>query len=176
MFFKIMISYAFFTLFTTTAHSSQLETMHLLGKGEAYYLKFIKVYDASLYTQEPLGDANILSSEISKCLLLEYNVPVSSKDFIKAANTVLKRQFTDEKLGKVQNELDRLHSNYSDVKDGDNYTLCYDKSKSKTILSQNNKEIVRIQSRPFAEVYFSIWLGNKSPLDNVLRDNLLAKK
>lgn len=176
MLFKVIISTILLTLFTSPAYSSQLETMQLLGKGEAHYLRFIKVYDASLYTQEPLEDQDILSSEINKCLLLEYDVAISSKDFIKAANTVLQRQFTVDELKNVQDELDLLHSNYVDVEKGDNYTLCYDNRGHNTILSHNGEEVVRIQSIPFAQVYYSIWLGSESPLNNELRDSLLARQ
>jgi hypothetical protein len=164
-----------FTLMFSLAHSNQIEDMELHGMGEAYYLKFIKVYDASLYTEQSASEDEILQGAVSKCLLLQYDVAVKQKDFIKAANTVLNRQFTTEQLERVRIEIDQLHAGYQDVKDGDQYTLCYDNRKATTTLSHNGEEIVRILSKTFAEVYFSIWLGKEKPLDDRLRDNLLAR-
>ena len=165
------------SLFSTAALSNAfVDDMQLLGKGSAYYLRFIKVYDASLYTAGPVNNQDILNGEISKCLLLDYNVSVGREDFVKAADTVLSRQFTTEELEVVRREIDLLHKSYIDVADGDTYSLCYDKTDSLTTLSLNNKELVRIQSKPFATIYFSIWLGNTSPLDDSLRDDLLARK
>ena len=165
----------FFTLFIATAYSSSFDDMELHGTGEAYYLKFIKVYDATLYTAQPVNEEEIIKGAVSKCLLLQYDISLKQKDFIKAANTVLERQFTSEQLEIVRDEIDRLHSGYIDVKAGDQYTLCYDSLESSTALSHNDTELVRIFSKPFAKIYFSIWLGNDSPLDDTLRDNLLAR-
>ena len=165
-----------FGLTVSTAHSSTIENMQLHGTGQAYYLKFIKVYSAALYTEQAASEEEIIQGAVSKCLLLEYEVSLKQKDFIKAANTVLDRQFSAEQLKIIQNEIDLLHAGYVDVVDGDQYTLCYDRQEGSTTLSHNDQEVVRILSKPFAEVYFGIWLGNQSPLDDTLRDNLLARK
>jgi hypothetical protein len=172
---KAVLLTIIFTLLISTAHSNSVEDMQLHGEGKAYYMKFIKVYDAALYTQQAANEDDIVQGAVSKCLLLQYDVSLKQKDFVKAANTVLERQFTAEQLEVVRDEIDQLHAGYVDVKDGDEYTLCYDSQKSSTTLSHNSKELVRIYSQPFAKVYFSIWLGNDSPLDDTLRDNLLAR-
>ena len=172
---KTTILTIFFILFFATAHSNSVDNMELHGTGEAYYLKFIKVYNASLYTAQAANEQDIISGSVSKCLLLTYDVSLKQKDFIKAANTVLERQFTAEQLGSVKDEIDRLHAGYVDVKDGDQYSLCFDSTESSISLSHNKIELVRIYSKPFAKIYFSIWLGNDSPLDDTLRDKLLAR-
>lgn len=148
--------------------------MQKLGKGQAYYLKFIKVYDATLYWLENLEEKNILSSDVSKCLALEYSVDVEKNDFITAAKSVLSRQFSKEQLAAVDSEIEILHQGYRDVRDGDNYTLCYNSIEKVTSLSLNGIKLVAINSPAFAEIYFSIWLGKSNPLDENLRDNLLA--
>lgn len=148
--------------------------MQKLGKGQAYYLKFIKVYDATLYWLENTVEKNILSSDVSKCLNLEYSVDVGKNDFITAANSVLDRQFSKEQLAAVHSELKTLHQGYQDVRDGDNYTLCYNSTEKATSLSLNGSKLVAINSPAFAEIYFSIWLGDSKPLDENLRDDLLA--
>ena len=164
------------TLVLSIAHSSSIKDMELHGMGKVYYLKFIKVYDAALYTEQPANEEEIVQGAVSKCLLLKYDVSLKQEDFIKAANTVLERQFSAEQLDKVRDEIDQLHAGYMDVKNGDQYTLCYDRQEGSTALSHNGEELVRIISRPFAEVYFSIWLGKQYPLDYKLRDNLLSRK
>lgn len=170
IFITILISLIF-----SNAYSSPINDMELHGEGQVYYLGFIKVYDAALYTEQSASEEEILQGAVSKCLLLEYDVSLKQKDFIKAADTVLARQFSTEQLDEVRDEINQLHAAYKDVKDGDNYTLCYDSQERSTALSHNGREIVRIVSKPFAEVYFSIWLGKESPLDDKLRDNLLAR-
>lgn len=164
------------SLFSSPAMGDLLvDDMQLLGKGTAHYLRFIKVYDASLYTKEAVHDQDILSGDISKCLFLHYAVSVGRDDFIKAADTVLARQFTAEERSGVQQEIDSLHKAYVDVADGDIYSLCYDRSTGRTTLSLNSKELATIDSGQFAKIYFSIWLGETDPLDESLRDSLLAR-
>ena len=150
------------------------EDLRPLGEGEAYYLKFIKVYDATLFGSSNSGQNSILSRDVSKCLHLEYAVDVKGKDFIKAAQTVLNRQFSEEQLLQVKQDIDALHQGYLDVKSGDTYTLCYDSRISETTLSLNGDTLVSIDSPEFAEIYFSIWLGENRPLDNKLRNDLLT--
>ena len=148
--------------------------MQELGKGQAYYLKFIKVYDATLYWLESKEQKNILSSDVSKCLDLDYAVDIGKDDFIKAANSVLDRQFSQAQLAQVSKEIQTLHQGYQDVRDGDSYTLCYNSLEKLTSLSYNGNKLVAIHSPAFAEIYFSIWLGRSNPLDENLRDDLLA--
>lgn len=150
------------------------EDMQLLGKGAAYYLKFIKVYDAELYSDTLVAPEDILLPSVSKCLHLQYVVGVKKDDFITAANTVLARQFTPEQLNKVASELEMLHDGYQDVEKGDSYTLCYADETKTTSLALNDKIVVSVASPAFAEIYFSIWLGETEPLDDKLRGNLLA--
>lgn len=171
---KALAVLLFFYPLATVSFATNIENMHLLGQGKAYYLSFIKVYDAYFYSEEILPKDDILNSDVSKCLRLEYAVDVSRKDFITAANKVLSRQFTPERLMTVENELNTLHEGYRDVKDGDSYSLCYREADKTTTLSLNGGDIVSIASADFAEIYFSIWLGSSNPLDKTLRDNLLA--
>ena len=157
------------------SHSALVTSdMHKLGQGEAYYLGFIKVYDASLYSSELAGKKHILSVDVSKCLYLEYSVGVEKEDFVKAANTVLNRQFSEEQLERVNGDIEKLHQGYRDVQDGDSYTLCYSSADKVTTLSYNGGVLVSVNSPDFAKIYFSIWLGTTDPLNDTLRDDLLT--
>lgn len=174
-FIRVLIVFVLYFPMTSGSMASSAVNMELIGKGEAYYLKFIKVYDASLYSDNILAEDDILNSDVSKCLHLHYAVGVDKEDFITAANTVLARQFTPERLERVASEIASLHDGYRDVDEGDIYTLCYNETGNETVLSLNGDQLVTVTSQEFAEIYFSIWLGATDPLDNKLRNNLLAK-
>ena len=172
---RILIIFFAVLLYPIWASSDSLpQDLQKLGQGHAYYLKFIKVYEATLFGEGRLEETGVLSSEVSKCLHLVYSVNLSQENFVEAANTVLSRQFTAEQLASVQSDIDKLHQGYQDVKEGDSYTLCYDRSSSETTLAYNGARTVTVAKPDFAEVYFSIWLGDKDPLDKKLRDQLLS--
>lgn len=179
MIYKHKFLIIFFLFFVTgwsgsSAVSAVLGDMQKVGQGKVYYLGFIEVYDASLYSSELTGAKDVLSGNVSKCLHLEYTVDIGRKDFVKAANIVLNRQFSEEQLALVDSDIESLHQGYRDVRDGDSYTLCYSSTEKVTSLSYNGEVLVSVDSPGFAEIYFSIWLGKRDPLDETLRDDLLA--
>lgn len=174
VFSRLFFAMCIVSISSWVAAASPLDTLIKLGEGRAYYLRFIKVYDATLYGAVSGTTQDILSDDISKCLHLVYSVGVDKEDFVTAADTVLGRQFSKEALAPVQADIDRLHGGYRDVEAGDSYTLCYDSVDKVTSLSYNNEILVAINSALFSEVYFSIWLGETNPLDAALRDDLLA--
>jgi hypothetical protein len=147
--------------------------MNLVGKGEIYYMGFIKVYDAALYANTGAGSQEIMGPETSRCLKLTYDVSLKVKDFVLGAETVLARQHSPEELARLRKEIDMLHAAYRDVRKGDSYHLCYDAPNRVTTLTLNDTELVAVPSREFADAYFGIWLGAVQPLDEKLRDRLL---
>ncbi len=151
-----------------------LPGMTLQGTAEMRYLGVIKVYRAHLHAYQPLDLQNVLDSETSRCLTLEYFLSLSADDFKNGANTVLSRQHSPEALAAVRPEIEKLHAAYQDVQKGDVYSLCYDANQGATTLSLNQAELVSIISSDFARIYFGIWLGPKSPLDKASRDKLLS--
>lgn len=172
--FGFIIVFVLFSPIQYGANASALGSMNLIGTGKAYYLKFIQVYDAALYSEDLPGGEDILSTNVSKCLHLQYSVAIEKDDFITAANNVLKRQYPIKKLDRVSNEIAALHDGYRSVSKGDRYTLCYNREDKTTTLDLNGERLVSIQSPEFAGIYFSIWLGSHAPLDENLRQSLLA--
>ena len=146
-----------------------------VGNGEVRYLGFIKVYDASLYTQPDISRANILEAGTSRCLVIDYSVSLSAEDLVKGGEKVLARQHDKQRLDKIRNHIDTLHNSYQDIDSGDSYTLCYNSATEVTTLLYNSDEVVDIKSSEFANVYFGIWLGPKKPIDDDLRDDLLKR-
>lgn len=147
--------------------------MTLLGKGEVYYMGFIKVYDAALYANTEKSSQEIMDADTSRCLKLTYDVSLSVKDFVLGAETILARQLSPEGITKLRKEIDMLHAAYQDVRKGDSYYLCYDAPQGLTTLTLNDTQLVAVPSKEFAEAYFNIWLGAVEPIDEKLRDRLI---
>ena len=172
MFRAIMILVTL-TLFLSRQGYGAISGMNLLGKGEVYYLGFIKVYDAALYANTKDGGQVVMDSETSRCLKLTYDVSLAVKDFVFGAETILARQHSPEEISKLRKEIDMLHAAYRGVQKGDSYYLCYDAPQRLTTLTLNDTELVAVPSKEFAEAYFGIWLGAVQPIDEKLRDLLL---
>ena len=146
----------------------------LFGRGELHYLGFIKVYSARLYVTSGTPAGKVLDHDRSRCLILEYDVSLSAEDFVRAAETVLKRQHAETTLARVHKELEQLHSSYRNVKKGDRYRLCYAAMNETTSLELNGSRLASIPSAEFAQIYFGIWLSDHDPIDRKLREQLLA--
>ncbi len=151
-----------------------VDSMTLVAKGNARYMGFIKVYDAHLYVPEKVDHDQILSTEVSKCLKLSYDVGLKPKDLIKGANIVLERQHPQEHLARIKPYVDELHNAYRAVEKGDSYTLCYDAESELTTLSLNAEQLVAIQSEEFSSAYFGIWLSPLKPLSSALQKQLVT--
>ncbi len=162
-------------LILPTAVNGSIPGLIDVGKGQVRYLGFIKVYDASLFTDPDVVRDDILKADTSRCLVIDYSVSLSAEDLVEGGETVLARQHDKEKLDKIRNYIDSLHNSYQDIQSGDSYTLCYDSANTITTLHYNSEEVVAIKSSEFANVYFGIWLGPNDPIDDDLRDDLLKK-
>ena len=161
-------------LFTSTSYA-YVEELEIRSKGDVYYLGFIKVYDAYLLSDPDVDTSRILEPTISKCLKLNYDVALTTENFIEGANQVLGRQHSPEVLNALKAEIDLLHENYLPVSEGDTYMLCYDADSETTSLALNGKNLVSIESPQFSSLYFGIWLGPEKPISKKLQRNLLKQ-
>lgn len=161
-------------IITSTNSYAIIDSMQFRGQGTVYYLKFIKVYDASLLTENDADSGDILNPDVSKCLKLEYDVSLTSENFIEGANTVLSRQHTAELLDSLREEIEALHNAYRPVDKGDSYQLCYNGNSATTTLALNGVDLVSIVSREFSSLYFGIWLNPNKPIDKTLQRTLLT--
>ncbi len=143
------------------------------GKGTAFYLKVIKVYDASLSVSNKAKRDTVLDATNSRCLKLAYVVDLTADKFALAADTILKRQQNAATLTQLKPQFEQLHNAYQDVKAGDVYQMCYDAPQQTTSLILNGKTLTQVKSADFASVYFGIWLGEKRPIAQELREDLL---
>lgn len=172
--FRALMIVITLTLFVSRPGYAIISEMHLLGKGEVYYLGFIKVYDAALYASSKNAGKRVMDAEISRCLKLTYDVSLTVKDFVLGAETILARQHSQDAIARLRTNIDMLHAAYRDVQKGDSYYLCYDAPQSMTTLTLNDTRLVAVPSKEFAEAYFGIWLGDVQPIDEKLRDRLLS--
>ena len=83
--FNLLIVLLF--LWSPVAGAREPMAAHLTetGRGQAYYLGFIKVYEATLFSSENASVENLLEEDVSKCLHLVYDVGIKQKDLIDAA-------------------------------------------------------------------------------------------
>ncbi|MGI9571530.1 MAG: chalcone isomerase family protein [Desulfobulbia bacterium] len=169
---RYFLSALLFLALIPSAAIGSVDSMTLISKGDAHYMGFIKVYDAQLYAFAKQDQARILSSEVSKCLKLNYKIGLKPKDFIAGASTVLGRQHPPEYLDLIKPHVDALHSAYRAVDKGDFYLLCYDADSGLTTLSLNAEKLVAIDSGEFSSAYFGIWLSPNNPLSPALQKQL----
>jgi hypothetical protein len=170
---KLLFTLTLVLLLSPLQAQASMESMQPRSQGNVYYLKFIKVYTATLLTQKGGNLDNILDPDVSKCLKLEYDVSLTSENFIEGADTVLSRQHSASHIDSLQEEITLLHDAYQPVQKGDNYKLCYDSGSAETTLYLNDADLVSIVSRDFSSLYFGIWLSPDNPLDKNLQRNLL---
>ena len=142
----------------------------LRGSGTAYYARIFRVYDAALYAPAGAPLSEVVAGHAPRCLLLEYRREVTRDLIVTAATTVLSRQ--GAALPALQERLDRLHSAYRDVGEGDRYILCHAPGRA-TRLLLNGQELTRIDGDDFAAVYFGIWL-REGAISEELRATLLG--
>lgn len=171
--FTVILLGIFFVLWTAPATADPFADLELVGAGEARYMGVIRVYRAELHAPAAARAEEIVAAASSFCLRLHYRVALAADDFIKAADTILARQHTQQTLDRVAPLITRLHQSYRDVKKGDYYGFCYNASTRSTALILNDEVLVTIDSAEFARIYSGIWLGEQQPLSTELRRQLL---
>ncbi len=133
----------------------------------------IKVYVAALYQPENKGPDDVLKDQ-SRRLELYYFRDIDKKDFIKAGDDVMAKLNSPEEIEAIRDGIDQINRLYQSVKKGDRYALTYIPGTG-TILQFNGSDVGVIPGSEFARVYFSIWLGEKSP-HKEFRDRLVGLK
>ena len=139
-----------FTFNDSTYVQANTSSVKLLG--------FIKLLSASLYLGEGYS-VNDYPGSIPVALRLRYDRKFKKEQLIESADKVLKDLYTGEQLADIEGQLSTINSTYLDVGKGDEYTLIYQPGVG-TALLFNGEERVSIPGERFAEIYFSIWLGD----------------
>lgn len=137
------------------------------------YRRIIRAYTAALYFGPDAAPEQILA-DVPKRLELSYHVGIDGEDFGPAAIEVMSRMYRPEQIAPLQARLDRLHSFYRDVHDGDRYALTYVPGRGME-LALNGRSLVTIPGADFQRAYYSIWFGSR-PISGLLRDQLLGRR
>lgn len=171
---KRFIVFIAFSMAAFTAVANVPNELSKSANGEVRYLGFIKVYDATLFTQTNATPENILNPNVSRCLKLNYSVDLSKDKFVLATKTVLERQNSAEQLQKVAQQTQAVNNSYTDIKKGDRYLMCFDGRTEQTKLYLNDSPVLTLQnSAEFAKVYMGMWLANKQPISVTLRERFM---
>ena len=161
-------------LFVPSAAPANIPSeLKFAGSGNVFYKGIIKVYEAELFISDNAVSTNVLDSDVSRCLKLEYTVDLVAEKFVFAAEKILKRQHDGVTLTSIEQYLTQFHSAYQNVAAGDIYRMCFDAATQTMSLQLNGAPLIKVQSGAFARIYFGIWLGEKTPISNRLRKNLL---
>ena len=146
-------------------------TLERVGYGEFRFAHLFDVYAAALYLPSAARTALPPHPRTPKRLDLYYLRDVPRERIIKAAKTVLQRQYDSERYAALQADLSRWHENVLDAARGDRFSMAFD-GRSLT-LRHNGKLIAQSKNQSLAEAYFGIWLGQPS-IDETLRSKLLS--
>ena len=147
-------------------------TFKLQGAGQYRHLGIWRVYSSALYLQKPEDAANILGN-VPKRLEITYYRDISAKDCIDIGDKYLKKNLGREQLAAIRDGVAAINLLYRDLKNGDRYVLEYQPGKG-TTLTHNGTLLGTIAGEAFGASYFAIWLGEKSPGED-LRKAMLGK-
>lgn len=157
--------FALLILIPISAQSSA--KLPLVGTADAYWLGWMKVYEAKLFTSA--NRSNLLKNSTPVSLQLCYQQNITKEQIIEAAIDTLPQTLSPELKGAIE----KLHAHFQDVKAGDCYKLQYEPDKGTTLYFNNTPETT-IKAAGFKSIYFGIWLG-QHPISKKVRDELLSK-
>lgn len=132
---------------------------------------FMDIYTATLYAQSDSNLTDVLDTQQPVRLSLQYHRSIDREDMIKAAGVILERQHPASQLAPLQADIDQLHSHFTDVSEGDTYSLTRT-AEGELQLHYNDQLSFRSKTPGLAEIYLGIWLGQDGLSDD-LRSALL---
>jgi hypothetical protein len=133
----------------------------LQGAGQYRHLGIWRVYSSALYLTKPEDAATILGN-VPKRLEITYYRDISAKDCIEIGDKYLKKNLSRDQLAAIRDGVDAINLLYRDLKTGDRYVLEYQPGKG-TTLTHNGTLLGTVPGESFGASYFAIWLGEKSP-------------
>ena len=145
--------------------------LYLSGAALLRYMLLIEAYTGALYLPEKTDGRDALD-DISKHLVLEYRVALSSDDFAKATTEKIKASVSKDAFQRLLPKIKSLNRLYKDVQPKDRYALTYLPGLG-TQLTLNAEPLGTIEGSEFARAVFAIWIG-KNPINKTFRDRLLG--
>ena len=161
---RILAAIAMIACSGIAAYSIQAIELRDVAAQEFRFAGLFKVFQATFRAssdasiQDPLG-------EFPKELEFVYARKLKREQLIEAADKILKKTYSETELKTIAEQIDAINAAYEDVRPGDRYTLRYDPENQATALLKNGQLVTETVGDEFQRIYFSIWLGPKSPFD-----------
>lgn len=134
----------------------------------------VKIYAAGLYLEKKEKDAKkVLEQNISKSIVMKFIYSNVSKEKLVEAFEEGFNNNNSSLSRKLRPQVEQFFSFWGEMKEGDEAKMIYTPSSGTTILI-NDKETGKIEGGEFANLLFSVWLGEK-PVNKELKESLLGK-
>lgn len=153
--------------------SAYNQSFEKLGEYRYVYRMFFRLYEAALFTESGANAEDVLNASASFHLQFRYLRKIDKEIILESADQMLERNLSREERAAIADRVDLINEAYTTVHDGYISSLTY-KPGIGTILTINGKQVATIEGKDFAQLYFSIWLGEQGISDR-LRDNLLGR-
>ncbi|MFK7816038.1 MAG: chalcone isomerase family protein [Gammaproteobacteria bacterium] len=150
------------------------QTLQLNGYGDRKKF-FIKLYVASLYTQEKIDDeSQLLSMQQALCMRLNVtSSKITSEKMIKATRDGFEKS-TKGNIAPIETEVEMFLSWLEQpIKIGDVFEFAFTPH-NKTQVSKNGNVLGNIENKKFSTALYGIWLG-EAPAQQDLKTKLLGK-
>ena len=131
----------------------------LQGISKFTYMVF-NLYTAALYTEEAVTTSEEALSDRAKLLVIHYHRKIKSKDFIRSADAILRKN-PNVNVSEIDSEIVTINSWYNNVRKNDRYQLLYTPENGTDLLF-NDELVGTIEGATFAKYYLGIWLSEYS--------------
>ena len=133
----------------------------------------IKVYVAGLYLPQKSSDANaILHPDAAKQIVMHFVRDVTKNQLTDGFADSFHNNTPDAEKS-LKSEVDRFFAALQSVKEGEEITLTYVPEKGTSVIIAGKEKLI-INGPAFAEMLFSVWLGDKPP-NAALKKGLLSQ-
>ncbi|MEO0508468.1 MAG: chalcone isomerase family protein [Verrucomicrobiota bacterium] len=143
-----------------------------LGEYRYVYRMFFRLYEAALFTEPGASAEEVLRAETAFHLQFRYLRKIDKAIILKSADRMLEKNLSPKEKSAIAARVDTINEAYTTVRKGDRSSLTYEPGVGTTLMI-NDKPVVTIEGRDFAQLYFRIWLGEQA-ISKSLRKNLLG--
>lgn len=128
-----------------------------------YDLGHVALYRQDCGGQDALTDAPVY-------LEFAYDREFAGEDFVESANKLIKRNVPEEAFNRIEADLNTFNAGYRSIEAGDRYAIAYSDITGLNLLL-NDEQLISSANPELAELYFTIWFGDK-PFSDKLKNRL----
>lgn len=129
------------------------------GEYRYVYRVFFKLYDAALFAEASASPTDIFDAKVPFHLSFQYLRTIDKSIILESASKMLSKNLSDAELESIADRVDQINTAYQTVDEGDSSSLTYQPGIG-TTLKINEKPVITIEGKDFAQLYFQIWLGD----------------